>query len=117
MEGPALFTAEVRDAQDGYALVVLSGELDYNTTTTLLDVVQPQAASGRAVVLDMHAVTFCDSGGLNSLVKLHKAARAAGGSLRLARVSDTVRRVVTIVALDRILEIVDEVPSVDGDPR
>lgn len=117
MEDPVLFTAEVEEALDGCRVVVLSGELDFNTTEKLMKVVRPEVSAGHTVVLDMGRVTFCDSGGLNSLVRLHKAAQAAGGSLTLARVSDRVNRVLTIVALDRILKIVDDVPSTGGGPR
>ncbi|GAA2976846.1 STAS domain-containing protein [Actinokineospora diospyrosa] len=110
MSDPALLTITVDD-QAATAVVSVIGQLDFGTTPELLRAADAVVSSGRAVVLDLGEVSFCDSSGLSALVRLHKAAVAAGGALTLARLRPQVAATISATALDRLFTIADEVPG------
>jgi anti-sigma B factor antagonist len=69
--------------------------------------VRAELEQGRAtVVVDLSATEYVDSAGLGTLVLLNKEARAAGGCLVLARLSDHVRDLLRLVRLDEVFTIV-----------
>ena len=57
----------------------------------------------RHLVVDLSATEFIDSSGLGALVSGLKAARQAGGDLRIAAPTEQVRRVLTLTKLDKVL--------------
>lgn len=115
MGDPLLLRIDVGDSRvDGFRLVAVAGELDFATSPRLFDAVAPIAAVGEGVVLDMAEVTFCDSSGLNALVRLHKAAVAAGGSLCLARLRTNVATIISVVSLDQLFVLSDDLPRSVG---
>jgi anti-anti-sigma factor len=89
-------------------VVVLSaaGELDHDSRQVLGDAADTAVGTGHdRLVIDLAAVSFCDSGGLALLVELHKKAVAAGGELRLAGPQPPVTAVLHATNLDRILAL------------
>lgn len=105
-----LLSVDVRErARD--TVVSLSGELDFGTTPRFLAVTEPLVARGGSLVLDLAGLAFCDSSALSALVRLHKAAASAGGTLCLARLRPQVRTAITMTSLDRLFTVVDEVPD------
>ena len=108
-----LLSVDVLDR--GSDLVVsVTGELDFGTTARLTDVVQPLAATGRSLVLDLAGLVFCDSSGLGVLVRLHKVAQDAGGRLCLARLRPQIESTIKLTMLHRLLLISDDVPDPDA---
>ncbi|WP_051385909.1 STAS domain-containing protein [Actinokineospora inagensis] len=99
------------DERAAEVVVGVVGQLDFGTTPRLTGVVTPVVESGRPVVLDLGRLSFCDSSGLSALVRLHKAATAAGGSLVLARPGPQVAATISATALDRLFTIEAEVPD------
>ncbi|GAA4803598.1 STAS domain-containing protein [Streptomyces ziwulingensis] len=94
----------VRSASAGVCVLTLRGELDADTAGLLREALTDDAAeTPPRTVLDFDAVTFMDSSGINVLVAAHRAADAAGGWIRLARLAGPVRRVVELVGLDTII--------------
>jgi anti-sigma B factor antagonist len=68
--------------------------------------VREQLEQGRAtVVVDLSRTEYVDSAGLGTLVLLNKEARAAGGCLILAGLSDHVRDLLRLVRLDEVFTI------------
>ncbi|MEV6525837.1 STAS domain-containing protein [Longispora sp. NPDC051575] len=67
-------------------------------------------APGRAVIVDMSRVTFCDSTGLGVLVRTAKAVWAGSGTLRLAAPRPWVEKILIISGVQRALPIF---PTVD----
>jgi anti-anti-sigma factor len=55
------------------------------------------------LVIDLQKVTFVDSSGLGALISGLKAARVAGGDLRLACADKQVRYILEVSTLDRVL--------------
>ena len=68
--------------------------------------VRAQLEQGRStVVVDLSRTQYVDSAGLGTLVLLNKEARAVGGCLVLAGLSDHVRDLLRLVRLDEVFTI------------
>jgi anti-anti-sigma factor len=57
------------------------------------------------ITIDLTDVPLCDSGALNMFVQVHQRATATGGSLRLTNPQPTVRRILHVRNLDRLIPI------------
>jgi anti-sigma B factor antagonist len=69
---------------DGHLVVAaLDGELDLATAPGLAGRLDPLAAAGRHLILDLAALRFCDCTGLSLFLRLQRQAAAAGGALHV----------------------------------
>lgn len=59
----------------------------------------------RTVVIDMAATTYCDSWGLNLLVRQQQRLSAAGGRLVIRNPPAMFRRLLTVCGLEEILPV------------
>ena len=57
------------------------------------------------LVLDLANINYVTSSGLGQLLTLNHKVRAVGGRLRLANLSPAVAEVITVMCLDRVLEV------------
>ena len=87
------------------AVVVVNGELDAGTVPGLREQLEPLADSGRHLILDLAGLRFCDCAGLTLFLRMQQRACAAGGSLRLAAPTASVRRLIALTRLSGILPI------------
>ncbi|MFI5927031.1 STAS domain-containing protein [Micromonospora sp. NPDC051543] len=95
-------------------VVEVAGDLDMSTTPRLRDGLLEVVESGaRVVVVDLAAVGFMDSSGLGALVIAYKAMRARDGWLGLAGVQPSVRKVLSITSVDRVIESFDTVQDAE----
>ncbi|TYK49459.1 STAS domain-containing protein [Actinomadura decatromicini] len=93
-------TVQVSDLA-GYALVSVSGSIDYHTHPALAEQLdQAITATRLAVIVDMAHVDFCDSSGLNCFARAYQRAHTRGISLVAAGLRDRVHRVFTMTGLD-----------------
>ncbi|MFH8255507.1 STAS domain-containing protein [Streptomyces roseolus] len=103
-----MFSVEVEEEERGTVLV-LRGELDHDSAVQLDEAGRrgTGAAGGAAgpVVVDLAALTFCDSSGISALLRLHRHASARGRPLELAAVPRTVRRLFALTGLDQIFTV------------
>ncbi|MFG1749931.1 STAS domain-containing protein [Streptosporangium sandarakinum] len=101
-------TVTLRSHPAGPRLLVVTGDLDHHTSPGLRDTVEelPMEA-GSGVVVDLSALTFCDSTGIAVLIAAHQRAQAAGASLALAGIDPDIARVFRIMGLDRLLSFYD----------
>ncbi|GAA0300329.1 hypothetical protein GCM10010302_43620 [Streptomyces polychromogenes] len=83
---PAAFDVAVTAVSPGRALVAVAGELDVQTGPALIEAVDSVTLPGLEIAVDMSAVTFMDSHGLNALILLRRRAREAGATLFLRNV-------------------------------
>lgn len=90
---------------DGVHVVALTGDIDHTTAGIFRQALTPPGQSAPHTVADFHDVTFMDSSGINILVAANNAARAHGGSLRLAHTPTPVLDLLRIVGLDAILPL------------
>jgi anti-sigma B factor antagonist len=88
----------------GISVVRPIGRLDLLTATELRQsVAQAIAAGNRRLIVDLAEVPFIDSSGLAALISGLKAARLAGGDLRIARPTDQARLLFELTRLDQVL--------------
>ena len=86
-------------------LLRLSGDLDLTTRPALTDQVLSQVTPTVAhLVLDMEAVTFCDSSGLGGLLDIRRATGDAGVELVLRNVPRPVARILDLTDVDGWLQ-------------
>ncbi|MFC8722733.1 STAS domain-containing protein [Kitasatospora sp. NPDC057198] len=89
------------------ALVVRpEGELDHDSVGPLREALERAVADppGR-VVVDCGGLEFCDSTGLNLLLRAHTAAVRAGLPLLLAAPGPVVARMLAITGADEVLDV------------
>ncbi len=90
----------------GVAVVSLNGRLDLVSAGTVKSSLSQLVSQGHPkLLIDLGDVSFIDSSGLGALVGGLKAARQAGGDLRIARAGDQARLVLELTTLDRVLKI------------
>jgi anti-anti-sigma factor len=82
---------------DGHlAVAALDGELDLATVPGLEQRLEPLAAAGCHLILDLAALRFCDCTGLNLFLRLEHAASAAGGALQVAAATPRFRQILDL---------------------
>lgn len=85
---------------DGATTVALRGEFDLATAGELETAVERLVTAGtNRLMVDLHDVSFCDSAGLNALVRARNRCHAAGGWLRITRPVGEVADVLRISGL------------------
>ncbi|MGH8794954.1 MAG: STAS domain-containing protein [Stackebrandtia sp.] len=90
------------------AVVTLAGEIDIGTAPRLTAAVEDALdASPTRVVLNMSAVTFCDSQGLGTLVVLNRAATRSRSLLVLSDLTDFLDRLLQVTGLHSAFTIQD----------
>ncbi len=95
---------EIESKADQPTIVRMTGKLDLLSAAEVKESLAKSVAEGhRRMVVDLAGVTFIDSSGLGALIGGLKAARLAGGDLRLARPADQARVILELTTLDRVL--------------
>ena len=97
--------------QAGWQVLVVHGEVDVTTTPRVRARLVAMLSDGRPqVIVDLEGVRFLDSSGLGALVAALKLARSRGGELRLVcEHQRSVRKVLEVTGLERVLERYDSV--------
>ncbi|MFI8085820.1 STAS domain-containing protein [Kitasatospora sp. NPDC086009] len=106
------FTVTAHDSLAGPVLECC-GELDFDEAPVLNRALH-RALAGRPVppmlLVDLGAVTFMDSTGLNALLVARREAARQGTVVRLARPSHAVARVLEMTGADRVFPVEQDVP-------
>lgn len=88
----------------GATTLVLGGELDLATAAEFEANIDHLLAGGHnRILVDVHALAFCDSIGLSAMVRGSKRCRAGGGWLRIVRPHGQVAHVLQISGLVEFL--------------
>jgi len=100
---------EVSSALEGDKLVVtVAGELDVSTAPILRrELERATQRFPNALRLDLSALRFMDSTGLQLVLTTDSRAREEGRELELVRGSDTVQRVFQVAGLEERLTFID----------
>ncbi len=101
------FTVDVRERTSGVVTVGISGDLDRETHAEAEQVITEllRTERPRCVALDMSQVTFIGSDGVSMLLTCRQAAEQVDSRLEITGAHDQVRRVLTMVALDELLNL------------
>lgn len=99
------------------AVVTMPTEIDAVNASAVRQALLALPTHGTAVlIIDMSGTLFCDSAGIQVIVEAYRRATATRTTLRL--VATEVRRVLTLIGVDRIIPIY---PTLDealaGEPR
>jgi anti-sigma B factor antagonist len=87
-------------------VLALKGRLDALTALELKEEMAERVDAGQVeLVVDLSGVPFIDSSGLAALVSGLKAARQAGGSLKLAGLNEQALTVLRLTRLDRVFAL------------
>jgi len=100
--------APVREVRwiDGSAVVYVVGEIDLNRSVAFQhDLLKVLEKRPQRMVIDLSGVSYMDSSGVASLVKLLSRVRRRGSSLYLVGLTDRVRSVFEITRLDTVFDI------------
>jgi len=88
------------------AMITLPEEIDISNSEQVREELLSLLNRGPAVlIVDMAETTFCDSAGVNALVRAHKRATANGAEIRLVVASLGVQRVLAITGVDRLIPV------------
>lgn len=94
------------EMSDPWIFVRLDGALDIHTVALLderLHLAEVLAEPPARVAIDLSRLRFCDSSGLNLLIRTWKRLGTRGGRLLLLRPQGQLRRLLTWTGLGRIL--------------
>ena len=99
-------TVTAKSPAERTTVLTAVGEIDHDSRRTLDDAADEALRQGHhRLVIDLSEVTFCDSGGLNLFVDLHRKTIELNGGLRLAGMQPAVAAVVRATNLDRLLSL------------
>lgn len=89
---------------DQVAVATVPVEIDISNADKVRDDLLLVVKQGpAAMIVDMSRTTFCDSAGVNALVRVYQQALAAGAPLRLVLAAPAVQRVLSITGVDRLI--------------
>ena len=61
----------------------------------------------RKVIFDFNSVTFMDSAGIGLIIGRYRIANMLGGTIEIANVTDSIRRVLELSGILKIIKIID----------
>jgi stage II sporulation protein AA (anti-sigma F factor antagonist) len=116
-------SVEVDVPREDLALVTVDGYLDVDTATEFQHHLANQLHHGRRhFLLDLSAVPFMDSSGMNIILRVYQEARRTNGSVHVIRPTSAVRRILDLTgvsitvpvseSVEEALERVDRQPEV-----
>ncbi|MEU8510979.1 STAS domain-containing protein [Kitasatospora sp. NPDC048722] len=101
-----------RVTETGAVVCALAGDLDVETLAPASGALAELVARRpTAVVVDLRDIAFCDSSGLNLLLRTRLAAEREGLDLRLAAVAPTVMRVLELTGARTVFSVHDSVEA------
>ena len=93
---------------NGVTVVYCSGRIVFgDETASLRETVKNLLAENKQVVLNLGGVSYIDSGGLGTLVGLYTSAKASGGNVKLANLTQRVRDQLVLTKLVTVFEFYD----------
>jgi anti-sigma B factor antagonist len=92
--------------EGGIPVVAAPEEIDITNAGLLRAALLAAGRNGsRTLVVDLSGTYFCDSAGLNVLVRAHQRAEADGGEVRLVKSGAAVLRIFAVTGIDRVIPI------------
>ena len=114
---PDILAVVSSDGAGAATVLTVVGEIDRDSREQLRRAAEAALERGRRrLILDLSAVTFCDSGGLSLLVDLHRRTRERDGWLRLVAVPPYLGSIFRITRLERLFDCRDTVEAAADRP-
>ncbi|MFB9349879.1 MULTISPECIES: STAS domain-containing protein [Streptomyces] len=121
-------SVEVTLPREDVALLTVEGYLDVDTATEFQHHLANQLHHGRRhFLLDLTAVPFMDSSGMNIILRVYQEARELPGSVHIISPAPAVRRILDLTgvsitvpvseSVDEALERVDALPETPAEPE
>lgn len=96
----------------GITEITITGRLNMVTAARVREAIQRAIdANGGRIAVDLSGVVFLDSSGLGALIAGLKAAREAGGDLRLLRPAEQVALVLDLTNMASVLKSFESLES------
>ncbi|OQD51729.1 hypothetical protein BM536_038415 [Streptomyces phaeoluteigriseus] len=95
----------VLDTSGRLTVAALAGDLDFRTTSSLYPEAAELATAHPRLVLDLSKVTFCDSSGLNMLLRLRRRVSENDGWLAVAAPPAQTLRLMTVTGADQVIPV------------
>ncbi|MFF8971675.1 STAS domain-containing protein [Streptomyces sp. NPDC014995] len=103
-------SVEVTLPREDVALVTVAGHLDLDTATEFQAHLANQLHHGRRhFLLDLSAVPFMDSSGMNIILRVYQEARGLPGSVHVIDPTPAVRRVLDLTGVSLTVPVSDKV--------
>ena len=91
---------------DGLTVVTTPEEIDMTNAELLrAALVAARTSSSAVVVVDMSSTEYCDSTGLNTLVRAQKKVSDDGGELRLVVRTSAVQRMLAVTGVEKLFGV------------
>lgn len=95
-------------AGTAHTLVTLAGECDLNTGRQLRDVLTSEVSRGaQRLIVDLSALTFMDSTGMQVLLSTRSVLAVRGGTLVLVAPQPVVARILELTGANQIIPVYD----------
>ena len=93
-----------------YTLVSLAGECDLNTSRKLRDALISEVSRGaQRLILDLSALGFMDSAGMQVLMSVRALLNVRGGTLALVSPQPAAARILELTGADQLIPVYDSV--------
>ena len=93
---------------DGIAVLDCAGRIVFGDESSLLrDTAKKMINENKRIVLNLSGVSYIDSGGLGTLVSLFTTPQKAGGSIKLANLTERVGDLLQVTKLLTVFEVYD----------
>jgi anti-sigma B factor antagonist len=97
---------KIAGLENGYLRISLSGDIDLgNAEAFYASVTQAYKAQPANIVFDCKNLNFIDSTTLGTFVKILKAVKTDGYSMKLVGLQPKIKKLFLICALDKVMEI------------
>jgi anti-sigma B factor antagonist len=94
--------------ENGVTIVDCDGRIVFGEESALLrDTLKKLIVENSRIVLNLSGISYIDSGGLGTLVALYTTAQNAGGSVKLANLTQRVDDLLQVTKLLTVFEVYD----------
>jgi anti-sigma B factor antagonist len=104
---PARLTLDIERTEKG-AIVRCHGALVYGVGNILYNNVHPLIAGSKHIVLDLTDLSYMDSMGLGTLVRLYVSAKSSGCRLELVNIGQRIRHLLELTNMWEVFATVGE---------
>ncbi|WP_328476346.1 STAS domain-containing protein [Actinoplanes sp. NBC_00393] len=103
-----ILTVRAQAGPESSVVLAATGEIDRDSRGELRRGADAALAEGcHRLVIDLGAVTFCDSSGLSLFIDLHRETLRRDGWLRLQAVPPHLQEMLRVTRLDEMLDVRD----------